>query len=97
MSAEKLLAGTQAIPRGQLEMIEWSGPGSKSLKWLVRYRTITGENRQQTFPRDQTDQAFHLFSKWCDELRRATGHPKRRHVNQQDNPANAGYEKEQPR
>jgi hypothetical protein len=59
-------------------MNEWSPRRGKTLKWLVRYRTLDGSARQRSFPRIDTDQAFQQFLAWVEELRQEI-HSAQRH------------------
>ena len=53
MPSEALLPGTDAIPRGSVEMIPYKRG------WLVRYRTPEGYSIQQTFKRPEETEAAH--------------------------------------
>lgn len=61
MKQEALLPGTDAIPSGVIELMEYRG------RWLVRQRRLDGSVRRELF-RTASD-AFEVFLRWVEELR----------------------------
>lgn len=61
--AESLLPGTDAIPRGMLEIEPYRGG------WLVRGKTLANVPHQRQFKKYDLDAAFAYFQKKVAELR----------------------------